>query len=71
MKLQLAKHVNPTDEEVYKLAEEIYETEHRNEHMPPFKGTASIYARGCVNGAAERLGWKPSMEERKNINSGV
>lgn len=57
MELYLVKN-NPTEDEIYKLAEEIYEKEIRNESMPPWNEVPSIYARGCINDAAIRLGWK-------------
>ncbi len=51
---------NPTDEEIESLAEEIYETECRNHLMPPWNYAPTVYARGCLNDAAIRLGWKPA-----------
>lgn len=51
--------VQISEEEVMVLAKEIYESEIRNEYMPPFEDAPSIYARGCINDAAVRLGWKP------------
>lgn len=56
-------HQNPTDEQVWALAEQIYEKELRNEHMPAWPDVPSIYGRGCLNDAATRLGWKPESTE--------
>jgi hypothetical protein len=48
---------NPTEAEIMKLAEEIYEAE-RTDYMPPFDQCPYSYARGYINDAANRLGWK-------------
>lgn len=55
---------NPSDKEIRVLAEEIYETELRNELMPPFDDAPSVFVRGCLNDAAIRLGWKPKENQK-------
>lgn len=59
MTLKLVPHVNPTDAEVRALAAHIYKTECQNELMPDWPDVPTIYARGCLNDAANRLGWRP------------
>lgn len=50
---------------VRQLAEQIYESEHRmgNPRMPTWaEGVPSVYGYGCINEAANRLGWAHENE---------
>ena len=55
-------NINPTDEQVHAMALHIYETEQRNEHMPPMNELPHMYMCGLLTEAAERLGWKHTEE---------